>query len=194
VTPVDRDSGKRTLAISVTGEGAGTITSDPAGIECGTPCSGAYAPGTKVTLTAKPDEESAFTGWSGCDSSKGTTCTVTLSSSKTVGASFAEATPLEIGGVSLNGAKATLSVVVPSKGTLSAKAKQIKPVSAKARKAETLSLPLSLNKAAKKALAKKGKLKVKVTLSFKPSGAGAPRELEKTITFRKKAAKKGGKK
>jgi hypothetical protein len=143
-----------------------------------------------VTLTAKPDEESAFSGWSGCDSSKGTSCTVTLNSSKTVGASFVEATPLEIAGVSLNGAKATLAVVVPSKGTLTAKAKQLKPVSAKARKAETLSLPLSLNKVAKKALAKKGKLKVKVTLSFKPTGSGTPRTLEKTITFRKKG---GGK-
>ena len=196
LVPVDKDTGRRTLAISVSGEGAGTITSDPGGIECGTPCSSAYAPGTKVTLTAKPDNESAFSGWSGCDSSKGTTCTVTLGSSKTVGASFTEAVPLEIAGVSLNGAKATLSVVVPSKGALQAKAKQLKPVSVKARKAETLSLPLTLNKSAKKALTKKGKLKVKVMLSFKPAGDGAPRTLEKTVTFRAKKAvmKSGGKK
>ena len=93
LVPVDRSSAKRTLSISVTGEGSGTITSDPGGIECGTPCSAAYAPGTKVTLSAKPDGESAFSGWSGCDSSSATSCTLTLGSSRTVGASFREAAP-----------------------------------------------------------------------------------------------------
>ena len=34
----------RVLSISVGGAGAGTITSDPAGIQCGTPCSGVFAP------------------------------------------------------------------------------------------------------------------------------------------------------
>jgi hypothetical protein len=184
--PVDRDSGGRTLAISLSGEGAGTITSTPAGIDCGTPCSAAYATGTRVTLTATPDRESRFVAWSGCDSSSANTCTVTLGSSRIVGAAFAEATPLELAGLSLSGAKATLSVAVPGRGTLSAKARQLKPVSVKAKKAETLPLPLALTRAASKALAKQGKLKVKVSLTFKPSGGGPAVTLEKTITFREK--------
>ena len=189
ITPVDKSKGARILAVSVTGEGAGTITADPGGIECGTPCSAAYAPGTKVTLSAKPDGESAFSGWSGCDSSTATICTVTMGSSRTVNAAFAEATPLELAGLELKGAKALLSVAVPGKGTVSARAKQLQPVSAQARKATTLTLALVLNKAPRKALAEKGKLAVKVTLTFKPAGAGVPRTLEKTIVFRK-----GGKK
>jgi hypothetical protein len=190
VVPVDRDSGRRVLAISVSGDGAGTITSDPAGIECGTSCSGAYSPATtKITLTATPDRESRFAGWSGCDSSSPRTCTVTLSSSKTVSASFAESPPLELVGVSLNGAKATLSVAVPGRGTLQAKAKQLKPASARARKAGTVPLPLSLTKAAKRALARKGTLKVKVLLTFKPAGAAPAVTLEKTLTFRAKGGK-----
>jgi DNA-binding beta-propeller fold protein YncE len=86
-------SSSRTLAISVTGAGAGTIVSEPAGIDCGAPCSGSYAPGTTVALVAKPDAESHFVGWSGCDSVAGARCTVRLDSSRTVGAAFAEGAP-----------------------------------------------------------------------------------------------------
>jgi hypothetical protein len=114
---------------------------------------------------------------------------VTLSASRTVGAAFAESPPLELGGVSLNGARAVLAVAVPGEGTLSARARQLKPVRAKARKASTVSLPLSLTKAAKKALVKRGKLKVKVTLTFKPSGGDPPVTLEKTLSFRKKGGR-----
>ncbi|HEX5713554.1 MAG TPA: hypothetical protein VFX85_09600, partial [Solirubrobacterales bacterium] len=93
VAPIPPNESLRILAISVSGEGSGTITSEPGGIECGTPCSNAYAPGSRVTLSATPDRESRFAGWSGCDSVAADRCTVTLGSSRTVGASFAEAKP-----------------------------------------------------------------------------------------------------
>jgi hypothetical protein len=41
-----------------------------------------------VTLTVRPDLLSVFTGWSGCDSVSGMTCTVTMSVAKTVTANF----------------------------------------------------------------------------------------------------------
>ena len=53
------------LAVVRAGLGSGTVTSAPAGITCGTSCSGSYASGTAVTLTAAPMTNSIFTGWSG---------------------------------------------------------------------------------------------------------------------------------
>jgi len=61
----DYDSGYLLLNINKSGSGAGTVTSSPAGIDCGADCSGDYDKGTVVTLTAAPDTGSIFTGWSG---------------------------------------------------------------------------------------------------------------------------------
>src|SRR5690242_19428468 len=61
----------RTVTIAITGNGTGTITSSPAGIDCGTDCSEAFADGTKITLTATPAPGSTFMGW-GSDTCPGT--------------------------------------------------------------------------------------------------------------------------
>src|SRR5437016_2167747 len=50
------------LAVARAGLGSGTVTSAPAGITCGTSCSGSYASGTAVTLTATPDVGTALVG------------------------------------------------------------------------------------------------------------------------------------
>ena len=63
------------LAVSVTGPG--TVTSNPAGINCGTDCGEDYASGTSVTLTATPMTGATFSSWSGACSGTGT-CTVTM--------------------------------------------------------------------------------------------------------------------
>jgi hypothetical protein len=75
----------------LTGNGTITSSSNPPAanqISCGPNCSASYKYGTVVTLTVQPDLLSVFTGWSGCDSFSGTTCTVTMLSGKTVTASF----------------------------------------------------------------------------------------------------------
>ncbi len=54
-----------TLDVMRAGTGTGTVTSLPAGIDCGADCSQEYAFGTVVTLTANPNAGSVFTGWSG---------------------------------------------------------------------------------------------------------------------------------
>jgi len=81
-----------TLTVNKSGLGNGTVTSSPAGINCGGDCSEAYISGTTVTLTASPNLGSVFlNGWSGCDAVSGLLgekCTVTLGSTRSVTANF----------------------------------------------------------------------------------------------------------
>lgn len=76
------------LSVSKNGTSTGTITSSPAGISCGTTCTASFASATSVTLTAVPDSSTVFAGWTGCDSTNGNECTVTMSTSKSVAATF----------------------------------------------------------------------------------------------------------
>jgi hypothetical protein len=77
---------RRTLKVGNTGPG--TVTSSPTGISCGTVCRKGFAEGTSVTLTAVPDSGHVFLGWSGACTGTEPTCTVTLATSRTVGAVF----------------------------------------------------------------------------------------------------------
>jgi len=76
----------------VSRNGAGTVTSDVHGISCGIDCSGVYAHGSRVTLTATVTEadNSMFSSWSGCDEVSGNTCTVLMDEDKNVTANFIE--------------------------------------------------------------------------------------------------------
>ncbi|HBI14744.1 MAG TPA: hypothetical protein DDY20_04415 [Desulfobulbaceae bacterium] len=53
------------LNVILAGSGQGTVSSDPAGIDCGTACSDTFAYGTVVTLNATAEGGSRFAGWSG---------------------------------------------------------------------------------------------------------------------------------
>jgi uncharacterized repeat protein (TIGR02543 family) len=77
---------KPLLTVSRSGDGTGTVTSSPAGINCGGDCDQRYDPGTSVTLSAIADGDSTFTGWSG--DCAGLTCTVTMDGNKSVTATF----------------------------------------------------------------------------------------------------------
>jgi hypothetical protein len=76
-----------TLSVTKGGDGAGTVTSSPAGINCGADCSEPYSAGTVVTLTPTPVTGSVFTGWSGACSGAGS-CQVTMNAARSVNASF----------------------------------------------------------------------------------------------------------
>lgn len=80
------------VAVSSSGSGGGTITSNPAGINCGANCSALFANGTGVDLTASANVGSTFTGWSGDCSGIGV-CTLTVDSNKNVTANFSSSTP-----------------------------------------------------------------------------------------------------
>jgi hypothetical protein len=85
---------KQQFSLSVskdsTGTGTGTITSSPAGIHCGTQCTGSFDAGSTVILTATPDTGSVITSWGGaCTGATGNTCNVTMTSAKSASVRFA---------------------------------------------------------------------------------------------------------
>jgi hypothetical protein len=85
--------GPKTLTVTRTGTGSGTVTSEPAGIDCGTDCTETLEHGTTVTLTAASGVTSDFTGWAGdCAGELTNVCTLTMTATKNVGATFDSAT------------------------------------------------------------------------------------------------------
>src|SRR5207247_1406503 len=78
------------LTVTKTGSGSGTLTSSPAGIDCGATCSASFAGGTQVTLTAAPASGSVFSGWSGAGCSGTGSCLVTMNAAQAVNASFTQ--------------------------------------------------------------------------------------------------------
>jgi alpha-tubulin suppressor-like RCC1 family protein len=77
-----------TLVTIHQGDGAGTVTSNPGGINCGTACSAQFVSDSPVVLGASPAANSLFTGWTGCDSVSGSTCTVSMANATSVTAIF----------------------------------------------------------------------------------------------------------
>lgn len=75
--------------LDVSTTGMGTVTSAPAGINCGADCSEDYSENTQVTLTATPDSGYLFDSWSGACSGN-STCSVTMDSDLSVTANFIE--------------------------------------------------------------------------------------------------------
>jgi hypothetical protein len=80
--------GNRTLTVAKVGTGQGTVTSKPAGIECGATCSAELDASTKVVLKATPAAGSTFAGFSGEGCSGTTTCRVLMNEARNVTASF----------------------------------------------------------------------------------------------------------
>jgi PKD repeat protein len=79
------------LTVTKQGSGSGQLSSTPAGISCGTSCQGSFDAGSSLTLTATPDADSVFIGWSG-DCTGTSSCQLTMSQAHSVTASFATKT------------------------------------------------------------------------------------------------------
>ncbi len=82
-----------TYTLTVTQPAGGTVFSSPAGIICNGDCSEAYISGTNVTLTATPQSGYAFSGWGGACSGTSVTCTLGMTTNRSVTASFIQVTP-----------------------------------------------------------------------------------------------------
>ena len=79
-----------TLTINKTGDG--TVTSTPAGIDCGATCAAEFDKGAAVTLAQSAGDGFQFSGWGGACSGT-TTCSVTMDGARTVTAAFTKTTP-----------------------------------------------------------------------------------------------------
>ena len=86
--PLDNVVQNYALSVSRQGTGSGTVSSTPAGIDCGSSCTANFAAGTQVALAAKPASGSSFAGWSGACSGSTSSCTVNMNSSLSVTANF----------------------------------------------------------------------------------------------------------
>jgi hypothetical protein len=80
------------LTVTKGGSGSGTVTSVPAGIDCGTTCSGQFVPGAAVTLTATADSGASFAGWGGACAGTDP-CRLTMSADHDVSATFSANRP-----------------------------------------------------------------------------------------------------
>lgn len=77
------------VTVQKAGNGSGAVSSNPPGIDCGSSCAAAFNAGTTVTLSATPDADSTFTGWTGAGCSGNAGCQVTVGADTTVTATFA---------------------------------------------------------------------------------------------------------
>ena len=57
--------GANSFALGVSIVGSGSVTSQPAGISCGSTCAANFAAGSSVTLTAAATGGQVFSGWTG---------------------------------------------------------------------------------------------------------------------------------
>jgi hypothetical protein len=105
VTPV---AAPPALTVAKSGTGTGTVTSGPAGINCGSTCSATFASGTAVTLAATADAGSTFAGWSGACTGTGI-CTVTMDAAKSVTATFNTAPFAVLAAVNVTPTSATIT-------------------------------------------------------------------------------------
>lgn len=86
-----------TLTVNRAGpSGAGSVTSSPSGISCGSTCVGTFGAGSTVTLTAAAASGFVLSGWSGCTSASGPSCVVNLTSDRSVTATFAASHELSV--------------------------------------------------------------------------------------------------
>ena len=75
-----------TLNVNITPPGGGIVTGT--GINCPGDCSETYNSGINVSLTATANSGYTFSSWSGCDSSSGNACTMTMNVPKSVTTNF----------------------------------------------------------------------------------------------------------
>jgi subtilisin family serine protease len=88
VKAVSASFGLTTQTLSVVTAGDGRVTSSPGSIDCPGSCSTSAPYGTQFTLTATPAPGSRFAGWTGGGCTGTSPCTVALTSSPSLTASF----------------------------------------------------------------------------------------------------------
>ncbi len=101
------------LSAALAGTGKGTVTSTPAGINCGSVCSASFGSGTVITLTETPMAGSTFAGWSGACSGMAS-CSLTLTGNTSVTATFSAPTAQPVLNIGLAGTGMGTVTSIPS--------------------------------------------------------------------------------
>ncbi len=185
--------GSFNLLVTKSGTGGGTVTSSPAGINCGTDCSETLVDGSSVTLTASPTAGSSFTAWSGSGCSGTSTCTVVMSEARAVTAQFTKlpSNLFEVRSVKAGASALVTTVRVPgpgkltqrvTRGRLTAAVLTVCETSGKATKAGKFKLTCKLSSATRAALRQRS-LRVRVKTTFTPTG-GLPASKTQAVTLK----------
>jgi hypothetical protein len=78
----------RTIMLTATVSGSGTVKSTPDGLSCGDSCHAGFDYGTPVSVKATPAQGWAFSSWTSCPSADRDTCSVTLTQTTDITANF----------------------------------------------------------------------------------------------------------
>ncbi len=78
-----------TYALNISKVGNGTVTTSPAGINCGATCSASFTTNSMVAISAAPAIGYNFTGWTGDCAGTGSTCNIQMLTNRNVTANFA---------------------------------------------------------------------------------------------------------
>ncbi len=201
------------LSVTTDGSGAGSVTSVPAGINCGATCGAYFAIGSTATLTATAASGSVHTGWSGGGTGTSSTRVVTLNAATSVTATFGVAlTPTVTPTAPVNTftmkrskigrQKITTQLNLPGPGKVVQKATTPLPtrrasseMAKKARRMTVCTADKTVAKAGKvtitcrlnakaRAARKTHSLKVRLVTTFTPTG-GTAKSLSKTLVLKK---------
>lgn len=192
------------LTVTKDGTGSGTVSSSPAGIDCGATCAFEFNDGTSVTLTASAAEGSTFAGWGGACSGTESTCTVTMSEARSVSATFNAATPptppsneftatltRNTGNVLVTRVKVPGAGVISQTGTRASRGKRVKACATEPRsvtRARTVSITCRATSATR-AARRKAAVKVRLCTTFTPTGGIAETKC-RSVTLAKIKAKR----
>ncbi|MSX03178.1 MAG: hypothetical protein F2813_08480 [Actinobacteria bacterium] len=186
------------LTVTRPGSGPGTVTSTPAGIDCGSTCSAEFGAGSEVMLTATAASGSTFSGWSGACTGTAT-CTVTVSEAATVTAAFSSGAPSNAFSIRATGASTNSLgsvIVVPGAGKATQKgtygsasgARSAKRTTACSgsktiKKAGRYKLACKLTSSARSAR-RKHAIRVTLSTTYTPTG-GTARTATRRVVLRK---------
>lgn len=89
IIPLSGSGGQRLANLTLLGfdVGSGKVSFET-GEECTANCSQPFSKGSSLELTATPDVDSYFAGWTGCDTASDSSCQLLLDASRTVTALF----------------------------------------------------------------------------------------------------------
>jgi hypothetical protein len=76
------------LALQFAGDGSGSVSSDPAGLDCTSGCSADFPAGRLVVLTPMAAADSVFAGWENCGTTDGDRCLILMNQAREVHARF----------------------------------------------------------------------------------------------------------